>query len=227
MMIAVVILLQGAGCTKQQGAKITQENIREVLTQYGKDNPEDEVIIETKSGVIHLKLYADTPLHRANFVKLIKEGHYEEADFYRIVSGFMIQGGDLKSMLEYTIPAEFSPNHFHKKGALSMARVDDNNPGMESSAAEFFIIHGGPYRSEDVDDEARLLALSVTPEQKETYVAKGGYMALDQKYTVFGEVIDGFEVIDKIASEKVYNEDRPLQRIPFTIRVVEAGPATK
>lgn len=189
--------------------------------QYGKDNPENEVTIETKAGTMRLHLYDDTPLHRANFIKLIKEGHYDDADFYRIVSEFMIQGGDLTNMLAYTIPAEFSPKHFHKKGALSMARSDENNPAMESSAAEFFIIQGGPYRAEDVDDEARLLQISVTPEQKEAYVKQGGYMALDQKYTVFGEVTEGFDVIDKIAAEPIYNEDKPLTKIPFTIRVVE------
>ncbi|HZX75329.1 MAG TPA: peptidylprolyl isomerase [Cyclobacteriaceae bacterium] len=218
----LLFLCIALSCTQKQNIKITQQNVVEVLTQYGKENPETEVIIETKMGTMRLKLYEDTPLHRANFVKLIKEGHYDEADFYRIVAEFMIQGGDLSNMPTYTIPAEFSPNHFHKKGALSMARQDENNPGMESSAAEFFIIHGGPYRPEDVDDEARQLGITVTPEQKEAYVKQGGYMALDQKYTVFGEVTEGFDVIDKIASQPIYEVDKPMTKIPFKISVVEA-----
>ncbi len=209
------------GCSKSKGPVITQENIREVLTKYGQENPENEVIIETKYGTMHLRLFEDTPLHRANFVKLIKEGFYDDANFYRIMYEFMIQGGDLKQNLAYRVPAELRPNHFHKKGALSMARVSENNPEMQSSASDFFIIHGGGYNQDDIDIDARNLGLTLTPEQKQAYLTQGGYMELDQKYTVFGEVIEGFEVIDLIAKEKVFNEDKPLREIPLKIRVVE------
>jgi cyclophilin family peptidyl-prolyl cis-trans isomerase len=216
----IVCLLLLLSCGKKEGKVITSANVREVLTQYGKENPETEVLIETKHGNMRLKLYEDTPLHRANFIKLIKEGYYEDADFYRIVYEFMIQGGDLKKNLGYRIPSEFNPKYIHKKGALSMARVDENNPNLESSAAEFFIVHGGRYLPEDVDMEARNLGLTLTPEQKEAYAANGGYMTLDQKYTVFGELTEGIEVVDKIANEKVYNTDKPLREIPFKITVV-------
>lgn len=210
------------GCdTKPKGPVITQENIREVLTKYGQENPENEVIIETSHGIMRLKLYEDTPLHRANFVKLIKEGFYDDAKFYRIVFEFMIQGGDLNQNLTYRVPAEFSPKYFHKKGALSMARVSDNNPEMQSSASDFFIIHGGGYSKDDIDIDARNLGLTLTPEQKQAYLTQGGYMELDQKYTVFGEVVEGFEVIDMIAKEKVFNEDKPLRDIPLKISLVE------
>src|SRR6187402_2415219 len=113
--LLLLTLLSLLACSKKEPILITKENLREVLTQYGKENPETKVVIETDMGTIKLRLYEDTPLHRANFVKLIKEGHYDEGDFYRIVSEFMIQGGDLKNMLAYTIPAEFSPKYFHKK----------------------------------------------------------------------------------------------------------------
>lgn len=211
------------GCeTKPKGTTITQENIREVLTQYGKENPENEVLIETKYGNIRLKLFEDTPLHRANFVKLIKEGFYDDdANFYRIVFEFMIQGGDLKQNLMYRIPAEFHAKYFHRKGALSMARVSENNPEMQSSASDFFIIHGGRYTNEDVEIDSKNLGLSLTPEQKQAYITEGGYMELDQKYTVFGEVTEGLEVVDKIASEKVFDVDKPLKEIPFKISLVE------
>jgi cyclophilin family peptidyl-prolyl cis-trans isomerase len=211
------------GCeNKPKGTVITQENIRELLTQYGKENPENEVLIETTYGNIRLKLFEDTPLHRANFVKLIKEGFYDDdANFYRIVFEFMIQGGDLKQNLTYRIPAEFHSNYFHRKGALSMARVSENNPGMQSSASDFFIIHGGRYTEEDVEIDARNLGLTLTPEQKEAYITQGGYMELDQKYTVFGEVTEGLDVVDKIASEKVFEVDKPLKEIPFKISVIK------
>ena len=213
-----VVLLS---CGKKETILVTKENLRDVLTAYGKENPENEVLIETSFGNIRLKLYEDTPLHRANFVKLIKDGYYDESTFYRIVYEFMIQGGDLKKKLDYRIPAEFNNKYIHKKGALSMARVDENNPDKESSSTEFFIVHGNRYTEEDVDFEAKNLGLTLTPEQKQTYAANGGYMTLDQQYTTFGEVIEGLDVVDKIAHEKVFNEDVPLKKIPFTISVVK------
>ena len=100
-----------------------------------------------------------------------------------------------------------------------MARVDENNPEKESSSTEFFIVHGNRYTLEDVDFEAKKLGLTLTPEQKQLYASNGGYMTLDQEYTVFGEVIEGLDVVDKIAHEKVFNEDVPLKKIPFTISV--------
>jgi len=215
-----VLLLISFSCGQKE-ILVTKDNLREVLTTYGKNNPENEVLIETSFGNIRLQLYEDTPFHRANFVKLIKDGYYDEAEFYRIVYEFMIQGGDLKKKLDYRIPAEFNPKYIHKKGALSMARVDENNPEKESSSTEFFIVHGGRYTEEDVDFEARNLGLTLTPEQKQLYATQGGYMTLDHEYTVFGEVTEGLDVVDKIAHAKVFNEDTPLKKIPFKISVVE------
>ncbi|MEJ1240466.1 peptidylprolyl isomerase [Chryseolinea sp. T2] len=218
-LIFILFITLGA-CNKKEPVVITPQNLREVLTAYGKENPEDEVLIETSFGNITLKLYPETPLHRANFVKLIKDGYYEDADFYRIVAEFMIQGGDLNKKPGYRIPAEFNPNYIHKRGALSMARVDENNPDKESSGAEFFIVHGERYMREDVEMAARNQGLTLTPEQVDTYVSIGGYISLDKQYTTFGEVTSGMDVVDKIATVKVYNEDKPLKKIPFKISVV-------
>lgn len=212
-----------AGCGKKETTTISQKNIREELLVYGRVNSENEVIIDTDFGTIKLRLYEDTPLHRANFVKLIKEGHYKYADFYRIVYQFMIQGGDQHSKKSYTVPAEISSRHFHKKGALSMARYEENNPEMESSATEFFIVHGNVYDPVDLEEEARELGIELTPEQRSIYTTKGGYLTLDNKYTVFGEVIAGQEVVDRIANQKVFEGDKPLYRIPFQIRVARGN----
>jgi peptidyl-prolyl cis-trans isomerase B (cyclophilin B) len=200
---------------------VTQQNLQEVLTRYGKQNPETEVLIETEFGNMRLKLYEDTPLHRANFVKLIKEGQYEDADFYRVFYRFMIQGGSPDNQFPYRIPAEFNTKYFHKKGALSMAREDENNPNLESSSTEFFIVQGGKYADYQVEEEANTLGLNLTDEQKKVYMDIGGYMSLDQQYTVFGEVTEGLDVIDKIAGVKVFNEDKPIRKIPFRISVVK------
>ena len=101
-----------------------------------------------------------------------------------------------------------------------MARFDENNPEKQSSPTEFFIVQGGGYYEEDIDPEAERLGLTLTPEQKKLYVEKGGAMDLDHQYTVFGEVIEGMDVVDKIAGEKVYNET-PRKKIPFTISLVK------
>ena len=218
-LIVAVVLLSVLSCGKQERIPVTKENVLEVLTQYGKDNPETEVEISTQHGIIRLKLFTDTPLHRANFVKQIKEGYYDNADFYRIVYEFMIQGGDMSKSLPYRVPTEFRPNYYHKKGALAMARVSDNNPDMESSSTEFYIIQGRRYADYEIDEEARNAGITLTPEQKQVYQTLGGDMSLDQKYTVFGEVTSGLDVVDVIAKSKTYNE-RPSQKIPFEIKVV-------
>jgi len=220
--LLLIISLSCFACgKKEEKVVITKDNVREALTAYGEKNPEDDVVIETSFGKMRLRLYKDTPLHRANFIKLIKDGHYENAEFYRVVNEFAIQGGDLNKKLEYTIPAEFNQKYFHKKGALAMARFDENNPYMESSSSEFYIIQGGRYADWEIDEEAESYGLKLTPEQRATYLKVGGDMSLDQKYTVFGEVIDGFDVIDKIAAVKVYNTDKPLKKIPLQISITE------
>lgn len=218
--LSLPVLILILSCSKPQSEVITRQNVREVLTRYGQANPENEVLIETDFGNMRIRLYDETPLHRANFIKLIKDGHYEEAEFYRVFYQFMIQGGDFDDQLDYMIPAEFNKKYIHKKGALSMARQDEDNPDLQSSSTEFFIVHGGKYADYQVDEEVKNLGLTLTPEQRETYMTSGGYMSLDQKYTVFGEVVEGLDVIDKIASVKVYQEDKPLKKIPLRISIV-------
>lgn len=217
-----LIILIAIGCEpKKQATSIDPQRVVEQLRGYGEANPETEVIIETSFGNMRVRLYEDTPLHRANFIKNIKEGIYEDAEFYRIYYQFMIQAGIYPKELNYTIPAEFDKKYIHKKGALAMARSDENNPNLESSSTEFFIVHGSPYKDYQVEQEVENLGLTLTPEQKQTYMTSGGYMSLDQQYTTFGEVIDGLDVIDKIAAVKVYNEDKPLKKIPVTIRIAD------
>lgn len=214
-LLLAAILFACAG--KEKPDVITHDNVKEVLTRYGRENRESEVIMETDYGTMRIVLYEDTPLHRANFIKLIKEGHYEDAEFYRVFYQFMIQAGDPGHQLDYMIPAEFNPHHIHKKGALSMARQDEDNPDLKSSSTEFFIVHGSPYADYQVETETENLGLTLTDQQKAIYMNAGGYMSLDQQYTVFGEVVEGLDVIDRIASVKVYSEDKPLKKIPVKI----------
>ncbi|HET9485822.1 MAG TPA: peptidylprolyl isomerase [Chryseosolibacter sp.] len=212
------VLLLAVSCgQKKPVTEVNPQNVREELTRYGELNPEKEVLIETEFGNMVIRLYDETPLHRANFIKNIKEGVYDEAVFYRIIFQFMIQGGIHPKELRYNVPAELNKNLIHKTGALSMARGDENNPELESSSTEFFIVHGSTYKDYQVDEEAENNSLSLTPEQKEIYMTSGGYMSLDQRYTTFGEVTEGLDVIEKIASVKIFDEDKPLKNIPFKI----------
>lgn len=204
--------------------KLQPDKVREQLIEYGNKNPENIIVIKTKLGNIKCRLYAETPLHRANFVRLIKQGYYDNAEFYRIVHRFMIQGGDLGKLSSRTettmIPAEFNAKFFHKRGALAMARPDENNPQKQSSPTEFYIIQGAKYDSSDVMAVANQYKLTVTPEQMQAYTTIGGDMTLDQRYTVFGEVIEGLEIVDKIAISQTYSGDKPIKKIPFEVQAV-------
>lgn len=217
--IALVCLL--FACGKKQVTEIDPGNVAAALTEYGKQHPENEVLIETDFGNMRIRLYDDTPLHRANFIKNIRDGIYEDAEFYRIHYQFMIQAGIYPKELNYDVPAEFNKQHIHKKGAVSMARSDENNPELQSSSTEFFIVQGSTYADYQVEEEMHNLGLQLSPEQKQIYMTSGGYMSLDQQYTVFGEVVEGFEVIDKIAEVKVHNEDKPLRKIPMKVSLIE------
>jgi len=220
-MFFVFLAALGMVACKPKSIAITQQNVREVLTQYGKDNPENEVLIETPYGNIALKLYDETPLHRANFVKLIKDRDLDDAEFYRVVNEFMIQGGEMALQLPYRIPPEFNRKYIPKKGALSMARPIDNNPAMESSAEQFFIIQGTRYTQEDLEMEMKYFGLTLTPEQKQIYLTEGGSMELDQKFTVFGEVTEGLEVIEKIARLQLPGTEAPSKKVPIKIMLLQ------
>lgn len=219
-MLLIPLIVGIVSCDKKAVTEINPGNVKDELLRYGQENPENEVLIETEYGSMRVRLYSDTPLHRANFIKNVKEGVYDDAEFYRIYYQFMIQAGIYPKELNYTVPAEFNRTHIHKKGALSMARGDENNPEKESSSTEFFIVHGSRYADYQVEQELENLDLTLTPEQKKTYMTTGGYMSLDQEYTTFGEVVEGLEVIDKIAAVKVFNEDKPLRKIPLKISVL-------
>ena len=240
-----------------------------------------KVKIVTTEGTIIVKLYNDTPLHRDNFLKLVKSHYYDSLLFHRVIKNFMIQAGDPFSKNAkpgsrlglggpgYTIPAEIRPNHFHKRGALAAAREsDDVNPKRRSSGSQFYIVQGRKYTQKELDKlERRLFAIhrndlimrflteknnksyrdtlknlakkkdtegiikfrdrvyklalekyhkkpfKFTAEQRKIYTTIGGAPHLDGQYTVFGEVIKGMDVVDKIANMKTDIYNRPLKDV--------------
>lgn len=182
------------------------------------------VLIKTTLGDIKVKLYNDTPLHRDNFIKLINEGWYKDSPFHRVINNFMIQGGqnaDGTVDPGYTIPAEFRANHIHKKGALAAARQGDHvNPKKASSGCQFYIVQGQVLTDAHIQMYQQRYGLTFTKEQIDAYTTIGGTPHLDGEYTVFGEVVEGLEVIDKIAGVKTGYMDVPVEAVTMTIEII-------
>ena len=210
--------------TQKQLEPLTSESVVGVLEQFGKNNPDSIVVISTRLGDITVRLYKDTPLHRANFVRLAKAGFYDQGEFYRVVKGFAIQGGDsdVRKMKlgAYKIPQEIKPAHIHKKGALAMARYgDERNPEKESSSHNFYIVQGKPRTEAELRAFEAQHNITYTPEQIEIYKTLGGEPGLDTEYTVFGEVTDGLDVVDKIADVPVEAGNWPKELVKHQLKV--------
>lgn len=187
--------------------------------------PETIVVIHTSYGDITAMLYNDTPLHRDNFIKLVNEGWYEGSPFHRVIKNFMIQGGsnaDGKTDPGYRVDAEILPNHFHKKGALSAARMGDQvNPMKQSSGSQFYIVQGQVVNDSYLNSVSAQSGRKFTEEEKEAYKTIGGTPHLDGGYTVFGEVLSGYEVIDAIAAVPTGRGDVPIDKLTMTIEILE------
>lgn len=193
---------------------------------------ETKVQISTDYGKIVIKLYNETPLHRDNFIKLVKESYFDGTLFHRVIKDFMIQGGDPDSknakpgqMLgeggpTYRIPAEIkTPLLFHKKGVLAAAR--DNNPQKESSGSQFYIVQGKVYTKEQLTMFTQKYGIQFTEDQIKAYSTVGGTPHLDGNYTVFGEVIEGMDIVEKIAIEATDKNDRPLKDITMKVKIIK------
>jgi cyclophilin family peptidyl-prolyl cis-trans isomerase len=261
-----------------------------IKTSFSQTFSKETILISTSFGNMKIKLFNETPQHRDNFLKLVKEHFYDSLLFHRVIEGFMIQGGDPDSKhaepakflgdgdLKYTIPAEFVPSLCHKKGMLCAARNgDDVNPEKASSACQFYIVQGKVRTDEDlaafekrinktlitkikedilnkvenkslkekidafkkeqnndslmvyykiinkqVDEEfVKVPHYTFPPEHRTIYKTIGGTPHLDSQYTIFGEVIEGLDVIDKIAAVGKNKDDRPLIDIRMTISIIE------
>lgn len=190
-----------------------------------KSQKETVVVIHTDLGDITVKLYNETPLHRDNFIKLVKDGYYNGSIFHRVIKEFMIQGGGGTTGMEdpgYTVPAEFVSKYYHKKGALAAARKPDQvNPKKESSGSQFYIVHGRKFAENELSMFGQRMGKTFTKEQIETYAKIGGAPHLDGDYTVFGEVISGLEVVDKIAVVETATGDRPVKEVKMRMNLMK------
>ena len=192
-----------------------------------------EVLFETTAGNIRIALYDETPQTRDNFLKITKMGVYDSLLIHRVIKDFMIQSGDTNSKhakpgqllgtgdFDYTTEAEFRlPQIFHRRGVVAMARESDKvNPERRSSACQFYIVWGKVYddkrlvKVQEKLDSATQGQVKLTPEMMEVYKTVGGTPHLDGQYTVFGEVVEGMDIVEKIQGVKTDKNDRPLEDI--------------
>ena len=227
IVLSVMIL---SSCSSPKKVKTDKESATpESTVQKTLNNNTDkmtQVLLKTTYGDITIALYDETPEHKANFLKLVNDHFYDGLLFHRIIQGFMIQGGDPDSKnakpgqmlgsgdLGYTIPAEFVSGRFHKRGAVAAAREGDQvNPQKASSGSQFYIVDGTVYDNEKMNMISQRTGIIFSPEQVETYTTIGGAPWLDDNYTVFGEVVSGMDVVDKIAAQKKDRNDRQLEDI--------------
>lgn len=235
LVFTLVLCLILASCssskTNDGSAKFTSSKAN---TEQGTDKQNDKqlttrnmdnltkVLIKTSEGDITIALYDNTPKHKENFLKLVKNGFYNNVLFHRIIQGFMIQTGDPDSkgapagkMLGnggpgYTIPAEFKPENYHKRGAVAAARLGDQmNPTKASSGSQFYIVDGKTFNANMMAQISYQYRKTFTDEQRKVYETIGGAPFLDGDYTVFGEVVSGMDVVDKIAAKPKDRFDRP------------------
>lgn len=202
------------------------------LSSFARKPEHYYVKVVTAQGEGTIRLYNETPQHRDNFVKLVREGLYTDLLFHRVIQNFMIQGGDPDSRdakpgdrlgsggLDYRVPAEFHPNLFHKKGVLAAAR--DNNPEKASSSTQFYIVQGKTFTDAGLDsiEVLRLEGRKIPTAQREIYKTLGGTPHLDQNYTVYGEMVKGIELVDQIAALETDHYDRPVKDQKFTIHML-------
>lgn len=304
LFFSMVILLSVslASCGEMQSADTSSDNVGEIIggpagaaiqvmeeeadAEMANQNLEGtKILIETDFGNMTAILYDKTPQHRDNFIKLAKEGFYNDLLFHRVIKGFMIQGGDPDSKGAaagvqlggggpgYTVPAEIMPELFHQKGALSAARTGDNvNPERASSGSQFYIVQGTKmtkdqltvdmqklnqylgqlfqkpeyasireelntlYMAQEMDKfNAKMmstrpiiekefgvdLSMKTSDEKVAAYTTLGGTPSLDNQYTVFGQVIEGLDVIDKIAAVKTAPGDRPVEDVKMKVSIIE------
>jgi peptidyl-prolyl cis-trans isomerase B (cyclophilin B) len=206
-----------------------------------KDVPKNNFVkIETDSGTMIAHLSNKTPLTTRNFIKLVKQHFYDGLLFHRVIKGFMIQGGDPDSKkakagqvlgeggLKYTVPAEFDTSLFHQKGALAMAREsDDVNPKKASSSTQFYIVAGRTFTDKEMDKIEEKFKIKIPESHRIIYRTMGGAPFLDMNYTIFGQIVDGLDVIDKIADAARDENNRPLTDIGMKITLLKKNEIKK
>jgi cyclophilin family peptidyl-prolyl cis-trans isomerase len=241
----VMFILIGAGCKSQDTNNGTSLTIGEPVKKESESNKKSmvgqtnvKVRVSTSQGEMTIRLYDETPQHRDNFIKLVESGFYNDLLFHRCIKGFMAQGGDPQSKGAapgqqlgmggpgYTVPAEFNAELIHKKGALAAARQGDFvNPTKASSGSQFYIAQGVAMNDAQINQVEKYIqqknpSFKYTEAQRELYKTIGGTAQLDMDYTVFGEVVSGLEILDKILAQPTGPGDRPVEDITMKMEII-------
>ncbi|RCH55745.1 peptidylprolyl isomerase [Mucilaginibacter hurinus] len=199
---------------------------------FAKGPKNQYVRIKTAYGICIVRLYNETPLHRDNFVKLAREGSLNGTLFHRVIHDFMIQGGDPDSKsakpgqalgensIGNDVPAEFKDSLFHKRGVIAAAR--DDKPAKSSSGSQFYLVQGKRFTDEELDrlEQTRLKGRKIPVSQRDYYKSVGGVPHLDLNYTVFGEIVIGIDMVERIAAVKTGANDRPEKDVPMTVELL-------
>lgn len=210
--------------------KLTDDNIESFLSEYFKENLERNLQVITRVGTLKVRLFDETPLHTANFLMMTKRNYFTGTEFIRVVPNFVVQGGNNESEIEkvkrlligsYTIPSEFKDNLIHKKGVLSMARSYEDNPDMKSSPYYFFFVHGQKFNEPQLLAIERDNKMTIPNWKRDIYGSAGGAPHLDMKHTVFGEIYEGLDVLDKMANVRTDGGEWPLEPLVMQIDVID------
>lgn len=216
---------------KDERPFLTNENVDAFMREYGKANKENRIVVETKYGDIKIKLYDDTPIHRANMIYLAKNAFYKNTQFYRVIPEFMIQAGQSdddeiyrrrRNFGNYKLKSEIKAHHFHKRGALAMGRhYGDDNNDKRSSSYNFYIVQGKVLTTWDLNAIENSYNIKIPENHRNVYRNIGGTPHIDGDHTVFGEVYEGFSVIDSIAKVKTDNSDWPVNNVYLDVKVLD------
>ena len=216
---------------KKQYKTLNNETAPAFLKKYGETHKGNTVEVTCKFGTITIKLYDDTPLHRANFLYMIERGYFDLTQFYRVEKDFIAQAGNsddwdcaglANKIGHYKLPNEINTNkHIHLRGAVAAARLSDNNPDKLSSNFEWYISMGQAYNEPTMRGFMREYGFKYSPAQVEAYGTRGGTPTLDKQYTVFGEVISGMDVVEKINQEEVDKKAWPKDIIPIKVKLID------
>lgn len=209
---------------------LEKKNLIPFLLDYGKKQKKNIVEVTSSFGTIKIRLYENTPLHRANFLYLCERNYFDLTQFYRVSKGFVCQAGNsdeddaqkLRVKIgNYGIPKEMDNDNCHKFGAVAMARVYKNNPKKISSAFEWYIVLGEKYNKPTLRAIERQYDIKFDENQIKQYTTVGGVPYLDKEHTVFGEVIEGMDVVKKINKVNVDSREWPLTNIPIKAKILE------
>ena len=213
---------------------LDDENAASFLAEWGRGQTENRVALDTKHGRIVVELFDDVPVHRANFLYKVYRRYFDPSEFTRVVPDFVVQGGNseeerpqqLRFLIgQHTLPAEFKNHHIHSRGALAMSRSYSDNPEKRSSGYDFYIVTGRKIGAQELGRIQKEKGRSYTREQAAIYARQGGAPHLDGEHTVFGRVVEGMDVVDRLASTPRDGSDWPVERLEVRMNLLSEAPS--